>query len=140
MGRHKPDGAPIGQKGEFTTPDFNATDAAGNYKIAESSHVRLAAPEMNKGAQILRRPYSYNDGTSVTAERWPPWREGLEYDAGLLFIAYQRDVRTGFVPIFKRMARMDMLNQFTTHTAGAIFAIPGGIAPGGYLGQTLFDS
>ena len=140
MGRTKTDGAPIGGHGEFTTPDFKATDANGNYKIAETSHVRMAAPEMNGGIKILRRPYSYNDGTNVTAERWPPWREGLEYDAGLVFIAYQRDPRTGFVPIFRKMSRMDMLNQFTTHTGGGLFAIPPGITRGSYLGQKLIES
>jgi len=140
MGRTKHDGAPIGGHGEFATPDFNATDANGNYKIAETSHVRMAAPEMNNGMKILRRPYSYNDGTNVTAERWPPWREGLEYDAGLVFIAYQRDPRTGFVQIFKKMSRMDMLNQFTTHTGGGLFAIPPGTTRGGYLGQRLLES
>ena len=36
--------------------------------------------------QILRRGYSYNDGVNFTAERWPPWRQGMEYDAGLLFV------------------------------------------------------
>jgi len=100
----------------------------------------MAAPEMNNGMKILRRPYSYNDGSNVTAERWPPWREGLEYDAGLVFIAYQRDPRTGFVQIFKKMSRMDMLNQFTTHTGGGLFAIPPGITRGGYLGQKLLES
>ncbi len=139
MGRTKQTGAPIGGHGEFDTPDFKATDADGNYKLAESSHVRLAAPEMNDGMKILRRPYSYNDGANVVAERWPPWREGLEYDAGLVFIVYQRDPSTGFVPIFKRMSRMDMLNQYTTHTGGGLFAIPGGIRRGEYLGQRLLE-
>ena len=33
--------------------------------IAENSHVRLASAANNDGAQILRRPYSYNDGANV---------------------------------------------------------------------------
>jgi len=140
MGRTKADGAPIGGHHEFATPDFKATDADGNYQIAEASHMRLAAPEMNDGIKILRRPYSYNDGANITAERWPPWREGLEYDAGLLFVAYQRDPRTGFVPIFKRMSRMDMLNQFTTHTGGGMFAVLPGVKAGGYLGKALVEA
>ena len=140
MGRTKTEGAPIGAHHEFAKPDFAATDADGNYKIAEASHVRLVAPEMNGGIKILRRPFSYNDGTNQVAERWPPWHMGLEYDAGLLFIAYQRDPRTGFVPLFKRLSRMDMLNQFTTHTGGGLFAIPAGVRPGEYLGQSLFEA
>jgi hypothetical protein len=35
--------------------------------------------------------------------------------AGLLFLAFQRDPRTGFVKIFENMSKLDLLNQFTTH-------------------------
>ena len=63
-------------------------------------------PASNDGAHILRRPYSYNDGVNFTSERWPPWRQGMEYDAGLFFICYQRDPRTGFVKIFEKMSKI----------------------------------
>ena len=36
---------------------------------------------------------------------------------GLLFVAYQRDPRTGFIKIFDKMAKLDALNQFVTQTA-----------------------
>ncbi|MGC2521582.1 MAG: hypothetical protein WA417_02945 [Stellaceae bacterium] len=111
-----------------------------NPVIPGSAHVRLAAAASNDGAQILRRPYSYNDGVDFTAERWPPWRQGTEYDAGLFFVCYQRDARTGFVKIFEKMAKFDMLNQFATHTGGGLFACPGGIARGEFIGQRLFDA
>jgi hypothetical protein len=55
----------------------------------------------------LRRAYSYNDGVNFTAERWPPWRRGIAYDAGLFFVGYQRDPRTGFIRIFEPMAKLD---------------------------------
>ncbi len=46
------------------------------------THLRIVTP----GAKsILRRSYSYNDGVNFTTERWPPWRQGLEYDAGMFF-------------------------------------------------------
>jgi deferrochelatase/peroxidase EfeB len=90
------------------------------------------------GARILRRGYSYNDGLSFTAERWPPWRQGMEYDSGLLFVAYQKDPRTGFIRMFEKMAKFDMLNQFVTHTGGGIFACPPGVGPGGFIGAGLF--
>jgi len=140
FGRHKATGAPIGKDSEHTPLDLEATDKDGNYIIAENAHVRLATAATNEGAQILRRPYSYNDGVNFTAERWPPWRQGIEYDAGLFFICYQRDPRTGFIKIFDNMAKLDMLNQFVTHVGGGLFACPGGIAPGEYIGQRLFDS
>jgi deferrochelatase/peroxidase EfeB len=107
--------------------------------IPENAHVRLASAAASGGAAMLRRGYSYNDGVNVIAERWPPWRQGLEYDAGLLFVAYQRDVRRGFLPVFQKMSRLDALNQYATHTGGGFFAIPGGARPGGFLAEGLFD-
>ena len=142
VGRHKLSGAPLGHPNahEFTPMDLKATDKDGNPIIPENSHVRLAAAASNDGAQILRRPYSYNDGVNFTAERWPPWRQGMEYDAGLFFLAYQRDVRTGFIKIFERMAKFDMMNQFATHVGGGFFAVPRGVTQGQYIGQGLFES
>lgn len=140
FGRHKASGAPIGGKSEFEALKLGAYDKDGNPVIAENAHVRLAAPASNDGAQILRRAYSYDNGIDFVSERWPPWHHGMEYDAGLLFICYQRDPRSGFIKLFEKMSRFDMLNQFVTHVGGGLFAIPGGVAPGGHLGQTLFES
>jgi deferrochelatase/peroxidase EfeB len=140
FGRRKYSGAPLGGKHEFDPLDLAAADKDGNPIIPQSAHVRLAAAATNGGAEILRRPYSYNDGVDFTAERWPPWRQGMEYDAGLFFVCYQRDPGTGFVKIFERMAKFDMLNQFVTHTGGGLFACPGGIAEGEFVGQRLFET
>ncbi|HLI20021.1 MAG TPA: Dyp-type peroxidase [Stellaceae bacterium] len=140
VGRHKLSGAPLGKAHEFDAADYGATDKDGNSVIPENAHIRLAAPVNNDGAQILRRPYSFNDGVNFTAERWPPWRQGNEYDAGLFFLAYQRDARTGFIKIFDRMAKFDMMNQFVTHVGGGFFAIPRGAKEGEYIGQKLFES
>jgi deferrochelatase/peroxidase EfeB len=138
IGRHKYSGAPIGKASERDALDLDRIDADGNPVIAENAHVRLGAAAINGGAQILRRAYSYNDGVSFTAERWPPWRQGMMYDAGLFFIAYQRDPRAGFIKIFETMAKLDALNQFTTHTGGGIFACPRGVSAGEFIGQKLF--
>jgi deferrochelatase/peroxidase EfeB len=140
MGRRKYSGAPLTGQGEFDALDLAAMDQDGNPVIAESAHVRLAAPEANGGAEILRRAYSYNDGVSVTAERWPPWRQGLMYDAGLFFVAYQRDPRAGFIRIFENMAKFDALNQYTTHVGSGLFACPGGVQKGEFIGQGLFEN
>jgi deferrochelatase/peroxidase EfeB len=88
----------------------------------------------------LRRSYSYNDGANITAERWPPWRQGMEFDAGLIFICFQRDPRIGFIKIFDKMSRFDMMNQFVTNTGGGHFACPGGVAKGEFVGQSLFGA
>jgi deferrochelatase/peroxidase EfeB len=140
IGRHKLDGAPLGGSGEFTPLDFEARDPQGNPLIPTTAHVRLAAPESNNGAVIVRRAFSYNNGTTPFVERWPPWRQALEYDAGLLFLAYQKDPRQAFVPIFSKLAETDALNQFTTHTASAVFAVPPGCSGSGdWLGRPLLS-
>jgi len=140
FGRRKVSGAPLSSQKEFDALDLEATDKEGNPVTPINAHVRLAAAESNDGIKILRRPYSYNDGIDYAAKRWPPWRQGLEYDAGLFFICYQRDPRQGFVRIFDKLAKLDMLNQFSTHTGGGLFACPAGIAPGEFVGQKLFNA
>jgi deferrochelatase/peroxidase EfeB len=138
IGRHKYSGAPIGKSSEQEPLDLDRADKDGNPLIADNAHVRLGAAAVNDGAQILRRAYSYNDGVSFTAERWPPWRQGMLYDAGLFFVAYQRDPRAGFIKIYGAMSKLDALNQFTTHTGGGLFACPAGVGKGEFIGQRLF--
>lgn len=138
FGRKKTSGAPLSGGDEFAPLDLTAVDKDGNPVIADNAHVRLGSAAANDGARILRRAYSYNDGLKMIAERWPPWRQGLEYDAGLIFIAFQRDPRSGFIKIFDKMSKFDMLNQFTTHIGSGIFACPGGIAHDAFIGMSLF--
>ena len=138
VGRHKSSGAPIGGKNEFDALDLQATDSQGNPRLTENSHVAMSAPENNDGAQILRRAFSYDNGIARFAERWPPWRQLMTFDAGLLFQCYQRDPRTGFIRLFAKMAQIDMLNQFATHVGSGLFACPPGAAPGEFVGQKLF--
>jgi len=140
VGRHKLSGAPLGAQRETDAMDLDAVDADGNPVIPENAHARLAAPATNGGAQILRRGYSYDNGVSLTAERWPPWHQGMEFDAGLLFVCFQRDPRTGFVQIFDKMAKFDMMNQFVTHTGGGLFACPPGVGRGEFIGQSLLEA
>jgi deferrochelatase/peroxidase EfeB len=140
VGRHKYTGAPLGKKNERDELDLKATDSDGNLVVPENAHVRLAAAATNDGAQILRRPYSYNVGADVIAERWPPWRQALEYDAGLFFVCYQRDPRIGFIKIYEKMSKFDTMNQFVTHVGGGLFACPRGAAQGEYIGQNLLQS
>jgi deferrochelatase/peroxidase EfeB len=145
VGRRKASGAPLsaqagGVDDEFAALDLEASDKDGNPIIPENAHVRLAAPASNDGAQILRRGYAYDNGVSFVAERWPPWRQGLELDAGLLFVCYQRDPRTGFIKIFDKMSKFDMMNQFVTHIGGGLFACPAGVRDGGYLAEGLLET
>ncbi|GLW67524.1 peroxidase [Actinomadura rubrobrunea] len=121
FGRTKGEGAPYGKKHEHDEPDLNALPA--------DSHVRLAHPDSNGGARILRRGYSYTDGT-----------DGLgRLDAGLFFLAYQRDIRRGFLPLQTRLARSDALNEYIRHVGSAVFAIPPGVRDAAdWWGKELF--
>jgi deferrochelatase/peroxidase EfeB len=140
IGRSKVSGAPLGESGEFDALDLSKTDRQGNPLIPIDAHVRLSAPQNNHGQMILRRSYAYNDGMSEFNERWPPWQQALLYDAGLLFMAYQRDPRKGFIPIFQNLAENDALGQFTTQTGSVIAAIPPAASgPGHFVGEGLFS-
>jgi deferrochelatase/peroxidase EfeB len=130
FGRTKTTGAPLTGKTEFDTPDFTAKGPDGQPTIPEFAHIRLAAPENNAGQKILRRGYSYTDGIDPTT--------GL-LDAGLFFLAYQKDPRKQFVPIQTRLGRHDNLNEYIRHTGSALFAVPPGLgAAGDWWGKTLF--
>jgi deferrochelatase/peroxidase EfeB len=140
FGRQKRSGAPFGKDGEFDALDLDAKDGDGNPIIPENSHVGIAHRAAEGGMRVLRRSYSYNDGANVTAERWPPWRQAMEFDAGLVFVCFQRDLRTGFIPIFENMSRFDMMNQFVTNTGGGHWACPGGAREGDYVGRALLEA
>ena len=59
-------------------------------------------------------------------------------DSGLIFVSYQADVDKQFTPIQRRLAEMDMLNQWTTPIGSAVFAIPPGCREGGFVGEGMF--
>jgi dye decolorizing peroxidase len=86
--------------------------------------MRLAAPAANEGAAMLRRGFSFVDGDGA---------------AGLLFLAWQSDPRRGFIPVQRRLVGQDALGTFIRHEASALFAVPGGLHAGTYLGQSLVE-
>ena len=125
IGRRLDDGAPLTGGAEHDEPDLDATDENGLLVVPEFAHVRRAHPTTT-GARILRRPYSYQDSQA-----------GGTTDSGLLFAAYQADVRRQFVPVQASLDELDLLNQWTTPVGSAVFLVPPGCSPGGYLGETL---
>jgi deferrochelatase/peroxidase EfeB len=127
IGRSKMSGAPPNRRDEHDAVDLAAVDVEGIPIIAPNAHIRVSAPESNGGARILRRSYSFVD------------RSENRLEAGLLFLAYQRDPRTQFVPIQRRLARIDALNRYTRHTGSAVFAMFPGIRRGGILGEGLLQ-
>jgi deferrochelatase/peroxidase EfeB len=141
VGRHKISGAPLGRSDEFDALDLEAKDEHGHLAIPVNAHVRLASPEQNWGATILRRSYAYDDGVEVSTAPGAPGQLGGTMDVGLLFACYQRNPLLGFVAIFKKLAERDALRQFTTHTGSAIVAVPPAAAhPDEWVGQRLFAS
>lgn len=122
FGRDKGEGAPVGRAKEHDEPFLKA--------MKPDAHVRLAHPDSNDGARMLRRGYSFTDGT-----------DGLgRLDAGLFFLAYQRDVRRGFIPVQRNLAT-DALNAYIQHVGSAIFAVPPGVRDADdWWGRALFSS
>jgi deferrochelatase/peroxidase EfeB len=109
IGRTKGEGAALGKRAEFDEPDLT--------KLLPTSHVRLAHPNLHNGARLLRRGYNFVDGS-----------DGLgRLNAGLFFLAYQRDPRTQFIPIQTSLARNDDMNEYIRHVSSGIFACPPGV-------------
>ncbi|HEY7048062.1 MAG TPA: iron uptake transporter deferrochelatase/peroxidase subunit [Jatrophihabitantaceae bacterium] len=124
FGRSKETGAPL-----TGTKEFDKVNLA-SQAIPADAHIRLAAPATNGGQKILRRGYSFTDGIDPQTG---------QLDAGLFFIAYQKDPRRQFVPVQSRLAADDALNEYIKHTGSALFAVPPGVlAAGDWFGKALF--
>lgn len=61
-----------------------------------------------------------------------------ELDAGLFFLAFQRDPHRQFATLQRRLGSEDALNEYIVHTTSALFAIPPGARPGDFVGRGLF--
>ena len=101
----------------------------GTTAIGEVAHIRLAHPDNNDGARLLRRGYNFVDGS-----------DGLgRLNAGLFFISYQRDPHKQFVPVQLQLARHDIMNEYIRHVSSGLFACPPGVTgPGDWWGRALF--
>jgi deferrochelatase/peroxidase EfeB len=129
IGRTKGGGDPLSGGSEFTEPDFTKKhDSA--LAIDADAHVRLAHPTHNHGAVLLRRGYNFVDGNDDLGQ----------LNAGLFFIAFQRDPRTQFVAIQLRLAGNDAMNEYIQHVGSGIFAVPPGARRGSYVGAGLFET
>ncbi|HEV7562143.1 MAG TPA: iron uptake transporter deferrochelatase/peroxidase subunit [Solirubrobacterales bacterium] len=127
IGRHKYSGAPLGGRDEFEPLPLDA-EVDGEPLIPVDAHVRLASARANGGERILRRGYSFTDGVDESLG---------ELEAGLFFICFQRDPEKQFTAIQRRLGSSDALNEYIKHVGSAVFAVPPGAKPGGYVGETL---
>ncbi len=128
VGRSKAEGAPLSGGREFDEPDFATPGRNGRPLIDASSHVALAHPSRNNGVQLLRRGYNYVDGNDAFGR----------LSAGLFFIAFVTDPATHYIPMQTAMAKSDLLAEYLQHVGSGLFAVPPGVGPGEYVGQTLF--
>jgi dye decolorizing peroxidase len=127
VGRRLDNGAPLTGAEEHDEPDLDAVTPLGFPVIAEYAHIRRARSE-DPDERVFRRGYNYESAVG-----------GADGDdAGLLFVCYQRDPSRQFVPIQRRLDRLDLLNEWITHIGSAVFAVPPGCAEGGFVGETLF--
>lgn len=125
IGRTLSNGAPLTGVRETDEPDFEATGATGFPVIPAFAHMRRARGDGTE--RIFRRSYNYD---------LPPVGGGIS-ESGLIFAAYQADVAAQFMPMQRRLDELDLLNQWTTPIGSAVFAVPPGCEPGGFIGETL---
>ncbi|MFE0186971.1 iron uptake transporter deferrochelatase/peroxidase subunit [Streptomyces sp. NPDC058989] len=129
IGRRKDNGAPLTGGSETTAMRLDATGPDGLPVIPANAHARIAAPESNQGAAMLRRPFSFHDG----------YREDGAPDAGLLFICWQADPLRAFTQIQRKLDRGDALSPFLRHEASGLFAVPPAAEAGDYVGRPLLE-
>jgi deferrochelatase/peroxidase EfeB len=97
--------------------------------ITDIAHIRLASAESLGGVKILRRGYNFTDGS-----------DGLGHlDAGLFFIAFNRNTGKQFVPMQMALSSKDEMMEYLEHNGSGHFAVPPGVREGGYWGDTLFS-
>jgi deferrochelatase/peroxidase EfeB len=110
FGRRKDSGAPLGQPGELSPPDY-AADPSGQV-IALDAHIRRANPRTPDAQEhrILRRGHVYRRS---------------EDDAGQIFVCFQRDVELGFATIQRRLAGESLEKYLLPFGGGYYFVLPG---------------
>ncbi|MEU4666798.1 iron uptake transporter deferrochelatase/peroxidase subunit [Amycolatopsis sp. NPDC023774] len=128
IGRTKGSGAPLGQTAEFDDVDLGVRGEGGVPLIADDAHIRLASHQTLNGTRILRRGYNFVDGS-----------DGVGHlEAGLFFLAFNRDTRKQYVPMQQALSSKDAMMEYVQHTGSAHFAVPPGLTPTSNWGDGLF--
>lgn len=123
FGRYKASGAPFGQTNEFAPVIVS--------KEPPDSHIMVANPRKpgSEAERILRRSYTFTDGFDAQVSN---------PTGGLFFIAFNRDPRRQFLPIQQRLSVHDRFTvEYPVPRGSAMYAVPPGIRPDGYVGESI---
>lgn len=129
IGRATSTGAALGHEQEDDPVELARRNADGQLAIDARAHIRLSNPQNVSGQRIYRRSWNFDDGIVDGQRR-----------AGLVFIAWQGDPRSGFIPIQQSLDEGgDLLNRFITTIGGGVFAFPPTDPAQEFIGQPLFE-
>lgn len=124
IGRQRLSGAPFGSDDEFAELDLD--------KVDPDAHVARAHPTRNDGVKLLRRGYSFVDGSDELGR----------LDAGLFFLSFQRSPER-FQRVQRNLAgkHRDLLNEYTVHVGAGLYAVPPGVRDErDWWGRGLFEA
>ncbi len=132
IGRRKMSGAPMDQEGatERHVPDYAADPKGEGTPL--TAHIRLANPRRpdTEANLILRRPFNFSNGVTKSGQ----------LEDGLVFIAYQADLESGFIAVQNRLNGEPLEEYIKPFGGGYFYVLPGVKDGADYLGRALVEA